>query len=388
MVWIHGGAFQYGSAVYPIYDGSGLARRGVVVVTINYRLGPLGYFAHPALTEDADADEALGNYGFMDQIAALEWVKRNIAAFGGDPQLVTVFGQSAGGSSIAYLLASPQARGLFARAIVQSGGGFQQPASLGQMEERGVAMARAAGLTDHASASDLRALPADSVIAAAEPLQGSAYGPFVDGRTITEAPWQAIRDKRAANVPLLVGWNDNEASVLSALSLSGPTREAEEGLGIDDLRHLYGDVSEDEFRRQVIGDRFFGAPAAWMAATRAIDSPTFLYHFTYVAQRRRERVPGASHGSEIPFVFQTWDKLGSIAQFVSEEDRRFANLISSCWVAFAQSGTPECRGGPTWEAYDPARDRLMLFAPETQMSATPHRAQFDLLTARFFGDAR
>ena len=154
MVWIHGGAHRLGSGIAALYDGTELARQGAIVVTINYRLGLLGYFAHPAITASAKADEPLGNYGVMDQIAALAWVQRNIAAFGGDAANVTVFGESAGAADILYLLTTPRAKGLFAKAIVESGGGLQRPRTLADQEKSGVDYAATIGLTASATLAD------------------------------------------------------------------------------------------------------------------------------------------------------------------------------------------------------------------------------------------
>ena len=207
MVWIHGGSHREGAGW--IYDGSAFARQGIVVVTINYRLGPLGYFAHPALTAAARKDEPLANYGLMDQVAALQWVKRNIAAFGGDPRQVTVFGESAGGMSTLALLATPSAKGLYARAIVQSGGGWFPPTTLAAKAEAGEKALAALGHAK-ASAADLRALPAETLIRGV----GGSFGPIPDGRLLKETPTQAFAAGRAADVPLIIGWNSGEDSLM------------------------------------------------------------------------------------------------------------------------------------------------------------------------------
>ena len=180
-----------------------------MVVTINYRLGPLGYFAHPALTAAARKDEPLANYGLMDQIAALQWVKRNIEAFGGDPRQVTVFGESAGGMSTLALLATPSTKGLYARAIVQSGGGWFPPTTLAARAQAGEEALAALGHAK-ASAADLRALPAESLVGGV----GGSFGPFPDGRLLKETPSQAFAAGRAADVPLIIGWNSGEDSLM------------------------------------------------------------------------------------------------------------------------------------------------------------------------------
>jgi para-nitrobenzyl esterase len=378
MVWIHGGGHRVGAGSFPLYDGAALARQGVVLVTINYRLGLLGYFAHPSLTAEASADAPLGNYGFMDQIAALEWVQRNIAAFGGDPSRVTVFGESAGGASIVYLLTSPRARGLFHGAIVQSGGGLQRPGALAEHERNGIeAMARI-GLPANASAADLRAATTAQVTSALGTLEGLGFGEFIDGRLITEAPARAFAEGRAADVPLMIGANDNEANVITSLGVTGSALNVL-GPRLPQLRTLYGDVAEEEFTRQALGDAFFVAPAAWVAAQTASGAPSYLYHFTYVIERRRGTAPGANHGTEIPYIFQTWDRLPIPPAFIIRQDRAFGDMISSCWVSFARTGAPACNGAPAWPAYSASADRLMLFGPNTNVAPQPRRPAIDFM---------
>lgn len=388
MVWLHGGAHRIGSGTFPIYDGGALARQGVIVVTVNYRLGPLGYFAHPALTGEAGPDDPLGNYGMLDQIAALEWVHKNIAALGGDPTRVTVFGESAGGTSIVFLLANARARGLFQQAIIESGGGLQNPGTLAPQERRGVEIAAKIGLPATASANEMRALPATQWVTAAGSLQGAGFGPFIDGRLVREAPWRAILEARAPDIPLLLGANDNEASVLTTLGVSTAALTTLAGAREPELRALYGDVSQQEYARQAMGDAFFVAPSVWMARQTAAGASSFLYHFTYVAERRRGDVPGANHGSEIPYVFQTWDRLPLPAGFLTEQDRAFAAMMSSCWISFAKTGAPVCDKGPAWPAFDEKDQRLMVFSPQSQVAPPPRQAALDFMLARFMEHAK
>lgn len=382
MVWIHGGGHRIGSGTFTIYDGSALARQGVVLVTINYRIGLLGYFAHPALTREA-ARRPLGNYGMMDQIAALEWIQRNIAAFGGDPQRVTVFGESAGGASTLYLLANPRAQGLFQGAIVQSGGGLQRPTSLPEQESRGVEAVQRIGLSANATMAQLRAVPAERWNDALGPLQGLGFGPFIDGQLITEAPSRAFAEGRALDLPLMIGANDNEASVIATLGGDGAL--ALLGAGQEHLRSLYGEASDDEYRRQALGDAFFVAPAAWIAMQASGGAPSYLYHFTYVPERRRGRTPGAGHGTEIPHIFQSWDQLPIPHGFITDEDEAFGRMMSSCWVSFAQTGVPHCANGPEWPAYTRESDQLMLFAPQTRVAQQPRREAADFLLSVLTG---
>lgn len=386
MVWIHGGAFRLGYGAAPLYDGAELAKQGVVLVTVNYRLGLLGFFAHPKLTAAAASSDPLGNYGLMDQIAALKWVQDNIAGFGGDPKNVTVFGESAGGSSVLYLLANPKAKGLFAKAIVESGGGLQRPVALADNEKRGLASAANIGLGSEASLADLRARPASDWVKAQGGLQGGlGFGPFIDGRLVTDAPWQAFRDGRAADVPLIIGANSNEASVLATLGASPAAVGAAVGpANMPKLRAAYGEtISAQEFTRQAMGDATFVAPSRWIAAAASSGAPSYLYYFPYVASVRRDAAPGANHGSEIPYVFKTWKNTPLLARVMNGQDREMSDMMSACWVSFAKTGKPTCAPAPDWPAYDPKTDLQMQFGTRVEVVKPERAAALDLLTAGF-----
>ncbi|MBL8555223.1 MAG: carboxylesterase family protein [Phenylobacterium sp.] len=331
MVWIHGGGHRVGAGW--VYDGQNFARDGVVLVSVNYRLGALGYLAHPALTKAAGA-EPTGNFGLMDQIAALKWVQRNIAAFGGDPQNVTVFGESAGGASVLALLATPGARGLFKGAIVQSGGGWSPPRSLATMETAGAEALAKAGAPANATAAQLREIPFEKLV----PLAGD-YGPFQDGRLMTLSPAQAFGRGRAIDVPLVVGWNSGEDAVAFG-GLLGPGEQ----LRTDDER--------DRFT-----DRVFGAPARWIAGRAATGRPSYLYHFSYIGSRfRPSGMTRAAHAAEIQYVFEYWGRRTPMSA-VSDEDRAMATRMHGCWVDFARTGRPCAE----WPAYDAETDRLLEF---------------------------
>jgi para-nitrobenzyl esterase len=383
MVWIHGGGHRVGSGSVPLYNGTALARQGVVVVTINYRLGLLGYFAHPALTAEAAPDAPLGNYGLMDQIAALQWVRDNIAKFGGDPGNVTVFGESAGGASTLFLLSTPAARGLFHRAIVQSGGGLQAPKDLSATEADGQALVAPLGLGAAPTAAALRAVPAARWVAA-QPLEGLGFGPFVDGRLVRETPAQAFEAGRAIDVPLMIGANSNEASVMAALNVSDRAVATFLGPRMTDVRAAYGGaaVSDEEFTRQAFGDATFVAPARWVAGKAASGAPAYLYHYDYVLERRRDRQPGAGHGSEIPHVFQSWDQIPFADRLLTDADRRFSAMISACWVNFAKTGVPTCLGLPAWRPYAPASDLTMVLSTVSRPEAGFRKGQLDAMLER------
>jgi len=372
MVWIHGGAFRIGSGSSPIYDGAAFARDGVILVSLNYRLGALGFFAHPALTRAAAPDEPLANYGLMDQMAALRWVQHNIAAFGGDPDNVTVFGESAGGESVEALLATPSAKGLFAKAIIESGGGWSRSKTLASAEQQGIDLARTAGgLGPDATSEQLRALPADKLFAV--PMTLGAIGPVTDGRLMPRSVTQGFDAGQVLHVPLLIGSNSYEASLMQSFHLPA---EAMLRLLPPRLRALYpGD--DEQAASEVFTDAVMGAPARWIA-TRASagGAPAWLYRFDYVPTVRRGRAPGTQHGGEIPFVFATWTAVaGPVA---STEDQAMERLAHGCWVAFAKLGRPDCGAGP-WPAYAPNSDTLMGFGVTTGPASGVRKAQDDVL---------
>jgi para-nitrobenzyl esterase len=366
IVWIHGGAHVMGAGW--IYNGEAFARDGVVFVAINYRLGALGYFAHPALTREAGPNEPLGNYGQMDQIAALKWVKRNIAAFGGDPNNVTVAGESAGGSSTLALLATPAARGLYRKAIVESGGGWGQPVTLAQAEAKGVKALAALGVPETATAADLRAIPAEKLVG----LQADVE-PFVDGRLMTETPAQALADGHFDDVPLIIGSNSGEDSLMSLF----PGGKAAAQMAPPRLKAAYGDVAADQdgFTRALFGDALMGGPARWVAARASGGQPAWLYYFSYVGSRFRPQMTRAAHAAEIQYMLEYWGRRTPMS-LVSDEDHAMADLVHGCWIAFAKTSVPRC-GGVDWPAYDPTTDQLMEFGSPSGVRTHLRKTQLD-----------
>jgi para-nitrobenzyl esterase len=385
MIWIHGGGYVNGGSSAAVFDGSAFARQGIVLVSINYRLGRFGYFAHPALT--AASPRPLGNYGTMDQIAALQWVQRNIAAFGGDPARVTIFGESAGGGSVLDLLASHPDEGLFHQAAVLSGGGraflgglkLTEPSGpRHSAEELGVEFARRFGITDtgpeglaalrRLSAEDIRgdlnmvALFAEEILFFVNlRYQG---GPAIDGTAVKGIPADVFRAGEAARVPLIIGATSADIGVSIPWTRRGVFAPFEaEG---DAARAIYdpdGGRPFRELRAEVEGDRTMQEPARFIARRMAASgAPAWRYRFGYVAESEAAPGKGAGHASEIPFLFDTLDaRFGDKA---TDRDRAMAKAVNAYFANFAKGGDPNGAGLPGWPKADPAGSEMMIFTPD------------------------
>jgi para-nitrobenzyl esterase len=359
MVWIHGGGFVNGGSSPAVYDGARFARQDVVLVSFNHRLGRFGFFAHPALSKEASAGP-LGNYGFLDQIAVLQWVKRNIAAFGGDPGNVTLFGESAGGTSVNTLMISPLATGLFHKAIVQSGGGRTNRAlpmkRLREAEAIGLAFAEKAGISgeDAAALAALRSLPASTLVGGmnlGRPQPDTYSGPIVDGRIVPGEIESLFRAAHQARVPYLVGANALEFGMLPL-----PPTSVE-----------------------LISDQAMVEPARLLARlTSAAGQATWAYRFSYVATSLRGRVMGALHATEIPFVFATMRAKYETA--TSPEDEAVGDVMNAYWAAFARTGDPNGEGRPRWPSYSTDQDVILDFVAGPPVARPdPARARLDLV---------
>ena len=369
MVWIFGGGNTAGADSIAPNDGRFFARDGVVLVAMNYRLGALGFFAHPALTKDSNKGEPLANYGLMDQISALKWVKRNIAAFGGDPGNVTIFGESAGGADVLTLMVTPAARGLFQKATVQSGGGWGRPVTLAQAETAGVALAGKLGLPEAATADQLRALPADKLVGA-----GNAQI-AVDGRLVVETAAQGFAGGHQAPAPLIIGSNSWEASLLPPTGYAAYADAAS-----PEVKAAYPDEAADpnKLAQSMFTDAVMAAPARWFAAQASRKAGAWLYEFSYVRVVRRGKIPGANHTSENPYVFDTQMIVPNYAAEIQDADRQVAAFMHSCWVSFAKTGKPVCGSGdPAWPAYQPGSDQLMKFDAPPSVVAGYRKPQLD-----------
>jgi para-nitrobenzyl esterase len=403
MVWIHGGGFVGGSGSSPFTSGVQFAKQGVVLVSINYRLGRFGFFAFPALSRERP-DEVKGNYAYSDQIAALQWVKRNIAAFGGDPNNVTIFGFSAGGVSVHSLIASPMARGLFHKAIVQSGGSRDGVLTARPMREDGVdpnypvsaetigiEFARSMGIegTDEAALAKLRALSAEEVLGGAPAQQGvraRSYEttPVLDGKLITETAESAYKAKHQPRIPLMAGSNsaDSAGNRIRATTKeqlwarfgpwSAQAKAAYDPDGSADLATLIARANDDFGQAE---------PARFAAnAFAANGSPVYRYRFSYVQTAMRERMrAGAPHGGEIGFVFGTLSARRGAT--LSPEDEAVSRMAQSYWVNFAKRGDPNGAGLPAWPRHDPNQDLIFDFHPDGTAGAIAdvRKARLDVM---------
>lgn len=398
MVWIHGGGYANGATALPLYRGDRLAAKGVVVVSINYRLGVLGFLAHPALSLEGDGGS--GNYGLMDQIAALQWVQRNIAAFGGDPGNVTVFGQSAGAMSVSLLMASPRARGLFHRAIAQSGGVFEPiqaaPAyRLAQAEKDGE---RYAASVQAGSLAELRSLPVERLL---EGRAASVSHPVVGPAVLPQTPYEAFVSGQHARVPVLLGYNAEEArSLIDVSGVRADNFHAE-------LQRAWGALprvivegypfASDEQARQARLDlerdlRFGWDMWAWARLQARAGAPAYVYRFSRRPPFPKHSVQagwGASHFAELWYMF---DQLGQAPWPWSRTDRRLARAMSGYWVNFARTGDPNGPGRPRWPAFSASAPALMALGDRTGPIANPDLASlsafdraYDVMRGAAFG---
>jgi len=366
MVWLHGGGFFAGAGSLPLYNGEKFAREGVVLVTLNYRLGRLGFFAHPSLSAEATG-EPKGNFGLLDQVAALRWVRRNIGVFGGNPDNITLFGESAGALSVNYLLTSPETRGLFNRAISMSGFARTPAAPIRDTadkvqsgEEIGTAVAKGLGVEDGPdAAAKLRQLPARSFAPPLLITDALLPAPMIDGTLIRESIASAYRRGVQHDVDLMVGGVSWEASLLGHLRAHGPVLL---GMTGDPARavSLFGQEKTGDMHG-IIDRRVTASlgtePNRFQAeSTAAAGNRAFLYHFSNVPEARREEWLGTPHGGELAYLFGTLS-LHPANYFLTNfpaatrRDEVLGDAMRKYWTAFAKNGDPGVAGGPRWLQY-------------------------------------
>ena len=393
LVWIYGGGFTAGSTSDASYNGANLAKKGVVLVSIAYRVGQLGFLAHPELSAEAK-NHVSGNYGLLDQIAGLQWVKKNIAAFGGDPDKVTIFGESAGGISVSMLCASPLAKGLFKGAISESGGSFGPPRPttfpgenlkrLADAERDGQAYAKAAGVS---SIADLRKLAPDKLPATRG--LGGAW-PIIDGSVIPDDQYKLYSARKYNDTAILVGYNSDEGASFS------PPRTPEDyitntaaryGKFADDLLQAYPAGSNTVLKtaRDLARDTAFGWHT-WSWARLAAEkgkSKVFYYYFdqhpVYPESSPRSGY-GSAHGSEIPYVFE---HLNSSNPQIAKADLEISDAMSTYWVNFAKRGDPNGDGVSAWPAFSDKNPQVMYFSQTPHVGPVPSAESLKVLDGYF-----
>jgi para-nitrobenzyl esterase len=406
MVWIHGGGFTGGSGSGAQNYGHEFTKQGVILVNINYRLGRLGYFAHPALSKE-NPEELKGNYGYMDQIAALQWIQKNIDAFGGNPKNVTIFGFSAGGVSVHSLLTIPAAKGLFHKLISESGGGRDgvltgRPISKDNAdvfynvsaETIGLNFAKTKGIegTDADALAKLRALSVEEIIDGGQETDGpngprTYSGPILDGKLVVETAETAYMAGRQPKMPLMIG--NCSAEIGGAFVSNSKTKEelfASFGALEAEAKAAYdpdGSKTFNEIIAKFNTDWVWGEPARMTARTfLAKAAPTYMYQFGYVPTAAQQRSPyGAGHGSEVSYAFNTLNARWGPPAEPTVNEKELARVMNTYWANFAKTGNPNGAGLPTWQMYN-NQNQYMLDVEldgKTISKPDPRKARFDVV---------
>ena len=380
LVWIYGGGFGSGGSGVPIYDGEAMAKKGIVFVSINYRVGPFGFFAHHELTSES-GKQASGNYGLMDQVAGLQWVKKNIAAFGGDPNRVTIAGQSAGSMSVNCLVATPLAKGLFTKAIAESGANFSSAyPSLQQAEQGGLKLMQSVGAS---SLAELRAKPADEIMKQSQGMRG----PIVDGYVLPESIPAIFAARKQNDVTLLTGWNQDEG-----MSFGPPKNAADFRKQIEQqygasaqtmLTHYPATTDADavDSQRKLSRDLIFGVQNyAWANIQANLGKPVFVYRFTRnVPATGAYAKYGAFHTGEVAYAYDNLKFINHDLRPLTATDAELAKTMSTYWANFVKTGDPNGKDLPRWPLYTPKDKQVMILGDNVKAQPIPDRAALDFL---------
>ncbi len=380
IVWIYGGGLNSGSANCDIYDGEEMAKKGVVFVSINYRVGVMGFMAHPELSKESGYNSS-GNYGFLDQIAALKWVQRNIAAFGGDPNNVTIAGQSAGAFSVNAMIASPLAKGLFHKAIPQSGGLLSNRFSqnLAESEQQGLKFMEKINCT---SIAELRKKSANELQQASN-LQGfGRFGTTMDGYVLPTNIFEHFKKGLHNQVPIMTGWVTGDGGLMGVpkTTLDEYKKEAQTKYGakVDEFLKIFPASTDEEAKEAKLKQGLFGfagMPSHLLAIYT--NKPAYLYQFSHVPPDKANFPNyGAFHTSEVPYALHT---LHTWKRDWQQLDKELENTMASYWVNFAKTGNPNGVGLPTWQTYDKQTGNILEFGDKTALKAGLFKKEFDFL---------
>ena len=390
MVWIHGGGFRYGAGSVRLYDGTRLAEAGVVLVNFNYRLNVFGFFAHPLLTEES-GHKASGNYGLMDQIAALKWVRSNIAAFGGDPDRVTIFGESAGGRSVSLLMVSPLSEGLFHRAIAHSGALRDTTTSLAEREKRGNEIAEALGCDkDSDPLAALRSKTYEELIGP----ERLDWAPFVDGWVIPDNPEILYANGKIHDIPLIAGGNTDEATyrmVREPIPSASEYKAYVHGLfgdGAEQVLAIYPAETDDDVYdalNRLESDYRIALHARnqvrWMGN---VSAKAYLYHFSRVPPSILGWKLGAHHGAEMRYAFGNLDFSLTDFFIARKVDRKLSAAMVSYWTQFAATGDPNGGDLPEWPAYETETDMHLELGKTIKAGESLRKKELDVLEALIY----
>ncbi|GAB4035326.1 carboxylesterase/lipase family protein [Spirosoma jeollabukense] len=377
LVYIYGGGFRSGGSACPIYDGEAMAKKGVVFVSINYRVGVFGFLAHPELTEESGY-KASGNYALLDMIDALKWVKNNVAAMGGDPANVTIAGQSAGAFAVNFLTASPLAKGLFQRAIAESGGSFvsnpnRPKLTLQAAEQQGISFAKSLNAS---SLDELRSKSADEI----QKATGGLSAPIIDGYVMPESVYDIYKKGRQNDVSLIVGWNEDDKTMGQPAKADAFREQVKKRFGdkTDALLAIYP-AATDEQAAQAQGninrDESFGIQGYTWAKmqTKTGKSPVYVYNFNRkLPANTPESQFGAFHSGEVVYAYNNLHTLNRPWEPI---DQQLAEAMSSYWVNFARTGNPNGKNLPNWPAYKPAAENVLILDKTIQHKALPTKSQ-------------